>query len=131
MIDSCSGYNQVVVHEHDKEKTVFTTPRGTFMYDKMPFGLMNRGATFQREMFISFVGDNDKGIVVYLDDMIFFSQSDADHLNRLRETFKKCIKFVLSLNPKMSMFAIQKGRLLRKIVSSKGICIYPIRDPKN
>ena len=46
MIDDFSGYNQIVVHEDDKNKTMFTTPWGTFMYDKMPFGLMNVGATF-------------------------------------------------------------------------------------
>jgi hypothetical protein len=47
MIDGFSGYNQIAFHEDDKEKTTFTTPWGTFMYDKMPFGLMNAGATFQ------------------------------------------------------------------------------------
>jgi hypothetical protein len=47
MIDDFSGYNQIAVHEDDKEKTAFTTPWGTFMYDKMPFRLMNTRATFQ------------------------------------------------------------------------------------
>jgi hypothetical protein len=47
MIDGFSGYNQIAVHQDDKEKTAFTTPWGTFMYDKMPFGLMNAGETFQ------------------------------------------------------------------------------------
>jgi hypothetical protein len=41
-----SGYNQITVHEDDIEKIAFTTPWGTFMYDKMPFGLMNVGETF-------------------------------------------------------------------------------------
>ena len=41
MIDGFSGYNQISMHPDDKEKTTFTTPWGTFMYDKMPFGLMN------------------------------------------------------------------------------------------
>ena len=49
MVDGFSGYNQISMHPDDKEKTTFTTPSGTFMYDKMPFGLMNVGATFQRE----------------------------------------------------------------------------------
>jgi ribonuclease HI len=47
MIDGFSGYNQISVMPEDREKTTFTTPWGTFMYAKMPFGLMNVGAMFQ------------------------------------------------------------------------------------
>ena len=47
MIDGFSGYNQISILLEDREKTNFTTPWGTFMYAKMPFGLMNAGATFQ------------------------------------------------------------------------------------
>jgi hypothetical protein len=46
MINGFSGYNQIAINEHDKKKKAFTTPWGTFMYDKMLFGLMNAGATF-------------------------------------------------------------------------------------
>ena len=46
MLDGFLGYNQIRVHPNDQEKTTFTTPWGTFMYAKMPFGLMNAGATF-------------------------------------------------------------------------------------
>ena len=53
LLDGFSGYNQVLVHPDDQHKTNFTT-RGTFMYTKMPFGLVNVGATFQREMDIVF-----------------------------------------------------------------------------
>jgi hypothetical protein len=48
MIDGFLGYNQIAVTKKDKEKTTFTTPWGAFMYEKMPFGLMNAGDTFQR-----------------------------------------------------------------------------------
>jgi hypothetical protein len=84
MIDGFSGYNQIAVHEDDKQNTVFTTLWGTFMYDKMPFGLMNAGATFQRVMDIAFVGEKYKFIVIYLDDLTIFSNSDAKHLLHLR-----------------------------------------------
>jgi hypothetical protein len=47
MIDGFSGYNQISVLPEDREKTTFTTPWGTFMYAKIPFGLMNAGETFQ------------------------------------------------------------------------------------
>jgi hypothetical protein len=90
MIDEFSRYNQIVVYEHDKEKTAFTTPWGTFMYDKMPFGLMNAGATFQQAMDIAFIGERDKLVVIYLDDLTVFSKSDEDHLTHLKQTFEKC-----------------------------------------
>ena len=46
MVDGFSGYNQISMHPNDKEKTSFTTPCGTFMYDKMPFRLLNALPTF-------------------------------------------------------------------------------------
>ena len=60
MLDGFSGYNQILVHLEDQEKTAFTTPWVTFMYAKMPFGLMNAGATFQRTMDISFAEEKEK-----------------------------------------------------------------------
>jgi hypothetical protein len=50
------------------------------MYDKMPFGLMNVGDTFQRAMDIAFIGEKDKFMVIYLDDIIVFSKSNDEHL---------------------------------------------------
>jgi hypothetical protein len=63
---------------------------GTFMYDKMSFGLMNAGATFQRVMDINFIGERDKFVVIYLDDLTVFSNSDVEHLVHLKQTFEKC-----------------------------------------
>jgi hypothetical protein len=101
-IDGFSGYNQILVHPDDIENTTFTTPRGTFMYAKMPFGLMNARATFQRAMDIAFVGEKDKFVLVYLDDLRVFSHSHKEHLQHLRKTFLKCKRYGLSLNPKKS-----------------------------
>ena len=72
MVDGFSGYNEIAMHLDDREKTTFTTPWGTFMYDKMPFGLMNVGATFQRNMDIAFVEEKEKFAVIYLDDITYF-----------------------------------------------------------
>ena len=127
MVDGFSGYNQISMHPDDKEKTTFTTPWGTFMYDKMPFGLMNAGATFQRAMDIAFVGEKDKFVVIYLDDITVFSQSNDEHLKHLKQTFLKCRKFGLSLNPKKSHFAVQEGKLLGHLISADGIRIDPER----
>ena len=53
LLDGFSGYNLIPVHPDDQEKTAFTTPWDTFKYVKMPFGLKNAGATFQRAMEIA------------------------------------------------------------------------------
>ena len=97
------------------------------MYDKMPFGLMNTCATFQRAMDTAFVGENEKFVVIYQDDITVFSKSDEDHLKHLRQIFIKCRKFGLSLNPKKSHFAMIEGKLLRHIVFVEGIKIDPER----
>jgi len=54
MLDSFSRYNQILVAAEVREKTTFTTPWGTFMYARMPFGLTNVGETFQRAMDLAF-----------------------------------------------------------------------------
>jgi hypothetical protein len=51
-----------------------------------------------------FVGEKDRFIVIYLDDMIVFSKTYEDHIKHLRQTFVKCKKFGLSLNPKSLIF---------------------------
>jgi hypothetical protein len=85
LLDGFSG------HPEDQEKTTFTTPWGTFMYVKMPFGLMNVGATFQRAMDIAFVDELGRFIVIYPDDVTVYSQSNEEHLQHLRHVFEKCI----------------------------------------
>jgi hypothetical protein len=89
LLDGYSGYNQIAECEEDKEKRVFTTPWGTFMYEKMPFGLMNAGATFQRAMDVAFMGEKDKFMVTYLDEITIFSKSYDEILYHLEQIFRK------------------------------------------
>jgi hypothetical protein len=89
LLEGFSSYNKVLVHLDDQDKTDFTTPWGTFMYVKMPFGLMNAGATFERAMDITFVEELGKFIVIYLDDVTVFSHSNDEHLRHLRRVFEK------------------------------------------
>ena len=104
-MDGFSGYNQIKVLPEDQENTSFTTPWGTFMYAKIPFGLMNAGATFQCAMDISFAGEIGKFVVIYMDDTTVYSKSDKEHIHHLEKVFIKCRKFGISLNPKKYNFA--------------------------
>jgi hypothetical protein len=65
VLDGFSRYNKVFLKRQDQLKTTFTTPRGTFMYLRMSFGLMNTGATFQREMDFAFRNIIHKIIEIY------------------------------------------------------------------
>ena len=66
-------------------------------------------------------------MVVYLDDITIFSQSDEKHLQHLESIFLKCMKFGISLNPKKLHFALEEGKLLGHIISKDGIRIDPGR----
>jgi hypothetical protein len=127
MIDGFSGYNHIFILPEDREKTTFTTPWGTFMYAKMPFGLMNAGETFQHAMDIDFIGEKDKFVVIYLDDITMFSKFDQENYQHLEKVFLKCRKYGLSLNPKKSLFFMKEGKLLGHIVSAEGVKIDPSR----
>jgi len=84
LLDGFSGYNQVLVSHTDQLLTAFRTKWGMFCFRKMPFGLINAGATFQRAMDITFRGLINESVVVYLDDVTIYSKKHLDHLNHLR-----------------------------------------------
>lgn len=110
LLDGFSGYNKILIQPEDQAKTVFATPWGTFMYLKMPFGLMNVGATFQRATDIAFAEEIHEFLVVYQDDITVFSKSDNERLDHLRRVFVKCRKFGISLNPKKTLFGLEEGK---------------------
>jgi hypothetical protein len=78
-------------------------------------------------MDISFVGEKDKFVFIYLDEITVFSRYDKEHCHHMRKVFLKCIKFGLSLNPKKYMFSMREGKLLGHIVSAEGVIIDPSR----
>eukprot|EP00253_Pinus_taeda_P011751 PITA_11751 len=108
-LDGFSGYNQILVHPDDRLKTTFRTKWGTYAYQKMPFGLINAGATFQRAMDIAFKGLINKTIVIYLDDITIFSKKISNHLHDLNQMFERCRRYGISLNPKILFTLIKES----------------------
>ena len=87
-MDAFSGYNQILMHPDDQEKTAFITERGIFCYKVMRFGLKNAGTTYQRlvnKMFADYLGDT---MEVYIDDMLVKSLLTEQHLDLLRQAFE-------------------------------------------
>ena len=79
-LDLLSGYWQVEVDPRDREKTAFTTYDGLFEFMKMPFGLCNAPATFQRLMDLVLAGLQWNNCLVYLDDILITGKTFKEHL---------------------------------------------------
>ena len=88
-MDGFSKYNQIQIKLEDQHKTAFIFPWGFFAYRKMPFGLKNVGATFQRAM--TFIFHDLKNIIeVYLDDLATHTHLRVHHPYHLRLVFERC-----------------------------------------
>ena len=101
-LDEYSGYKQIVIHPDDQEKTTFTCPFGTFAFKRMPFGLCNALATFQRCMttiFSDFLGDS---LEVFVDDFSVFRNNFDSCLAHLTNILKVCVRKRLVLDGSFS-----------------------------
>jgi hypothetical protein len=126
-LDCFSGYNQVLVDGEDRAKTTFITPWETYAYARMPFGLKNVGATFQRAMDHAFNELIGNFMEDYQDDLTMHSRKIEDHIHHLRKVFERCGSYGISLNPKNCLFVVIQGKLLSHIVCKEGIYIDPER----
>jgi len=97
-LDGYSGYNQITVDPQDQEKTTFTCPFGVFTYRKMPFGLCNAPATFQRCMLAIFSDLVENCIEVFMDDFSVFGSSFQSCLENLNTVLRRCVETNLVLN---------------------------------
>ena len=83
LLDALWGYWQILLAEEDRDKTTFTSHMGTHRYLRMPFGLRNAPATFQRIIDITLSGVRWRFCLIYLDDVIVFSKNHEEHLDHL------------------------------------------------
>ncbi|CAL8993268.1 unnamed protein product, partial [Prunus brigantina] len=120
-LDGYSGYNQIVIAPEDQEKTTFTCSFGTFAYRRMPFGLCNAPATFQRCMPAIFSDMIERFIEVFMDDFSVFGSSFDNCLNHLSLVLQRCRETNLILNWEKCQFMVKRGVVLGHVISSKGI----------
>jgi transposase InsO family protein len=122
VLDLKSGYHQVEVREEHKERTAFTVaPLGFFEYNRMAMGLANAPATYQRLM-EECLGDlHLKVCMVFLDDIIVFSDNFDEHLIRVEQVLDRLRLCGLKLNPKKCSFCQDKVRYVGHVVSADGI----------
>ena len=107
------------VEEKDKEKNSILNPKGSG-FNQILFGLTNAPATFQCLMECILAGITDDECLIYIDDIIVFSQSFEEHLQRLRHVFQRLQIACLKLKPEKCKFA-QKKVLYLQHVSAEGV----------
>ncbi|RVW69244.1 Retrovirus-related Pol polyprotein from transposon 17.6 [Vitis vinifera] len=120
-LDGYSGYFQIEIDLEDQEKTTFTCPFGTFAYRRMPFGLCNAPATFQRCMLSIFSDMVERIMEVFMDDITVYGSSYEECLLHLEAVLQRCIEKDLVLNWEKCHFMVQQGIVLGHIISKKGI----------
>lgn len=120
-VDLASGYHQIAVSDRDRAKTAFTTPFGLFEYRRMPFGVCNGPSTFQRLMQSVMSDLIFQVLIVYLDDILLFSQTFEEHLERLEMVLKRLTDTGLKVKLGKCRFLQDSVRFLGHQVSTQGI----------
>ncbi|RVW32072.1 Retrovirus-related Pol polyprotein from transposon 17.6 [Vitis vinifera] len=116
-----SGYFHIEIDVADQEKTTFTCPFGTYAYRRMPFGLCNAPATFQRCMLSIFSDMVERIMEVFMDDITVYGGTFEECLINLEAVLHKCIEKDLVLNWEKYRFMVHQGIVLGHIISEKDI----------
>ena len=125
-LDLKAGYWQEEMAEECKAYTAFTCgPLGFYECDTMPFGATNAPATFQRLMHDCLGDLNMNWYIVYLDDIIIFSDTKEEHLKRLEAVFQKLSAAGLKLKSSTCFFFREEIEYLGHVVSGKGVATNP------
>nr|GEX51902.1 reverse transcriptase domain-containing protein [Tanacetum cinerariifolium] len=124
-LDDYKGYNQIQLAELDEEKTTFHIGQGVYCSKKMPFGLKNADATYQRLMDKAFERQIGWNIKVYVDDLVVKSYTEAEMMRDIVETFRTLRKVNMKLNPKKCSFGLAKEMFLGYVVTPEEIKLSP------
>ena len=121
-LDLKSGYYQVEISEEDKPKTAFTAgPLGFFEFNRLPFGLTNAPASYQRLMEKCLTGLQPHECLVYIDDIVVHSSTVGENLSRLEKAFKRLAQAGLKLRPDKCRFLQRRVSYLGYVISEHGI----------
>ena len=120
-IDISSAYYQCAVKEDHKKYTAFTTRKGQFEFNRMPFGLSGAPFTFQRLMNTVLREENWQTCLIYLDDVLIFSKTFTEHLKRLDIVFSKLEESGIKLSPRKCQLLLTELCYLGHKISKNGI----------
>lgn len=123
VLDMHSGFWQIPLHEDTKDRTGFTTHEGNYVFNKLPFGLMNSPNAFAMVMSEVLRGINWRFAQVYVDDILVYSSDFEQHLKHLQEIFDRLWKANLKLKPSKCHFAAKEVKYLGHKFTKEGIMV--------
>ncbi len=124
-MDLQSGYHQVPVIDSDRPKTAFITADGLYQFRTLPFGLTNAPGTFQRAMDIILAGLRWTTCLIYLDDVIIYSATFKQHLQRLRLVLSCLSQAGLKLKWSKCSFMEHALKVSGHLISKEGVAPDP------
>jgi len=99
-LDLTEGFLQVPLDRQDRHKLAFVTPLGMYQFTRLPYGYINSPSAFQRAMNEIFWMGLYKRCIVYIDDILVYGRTEAEHHENLEWVLRKCQEFNVKLNPK-------------------------------
>ncbi|MEI6371517.1 MAG: reverse transcriptase domain-containing protein [Nostocales cyanobacterium ELA608] len=120
-IDLRTGFYQILIAEADRHKTAFTTSQGLFEYNVLPMGLCNSPAIFMQLMNDTFREELNKSVLVFLDDIVVYSNTLEEHERHLRQVFKKLREQRLYVKLSKSELCREEVEFLGHYVGKNGI----------
>jgi hypothetical protein len=120
IFDLASGFHQIPMDKTDAQKTAFSTPHGHYHFNRMPFGLKNAPATFQRLM--AQVLSGLQGFeLFYLDDIVLYASSLREHELKFQRLAEKLTQANLKLQPDKCEFLRKEVTYLGHIITENGV----------
>ena len=127
LLDQSKAYHQLHLDPESRRYTAFITPWGFYEWVRVPFGLMNAPACFQRFMEQCLDGYRDDFVIPYLDDLLFYSSLFDEHLQHLKLVFQRLKKFGIRIKASKRKLFRREISYLGRLISSEGYTA----DPKN
>ena len=125
VLDCFSGFWQVNIKEEHRERTGFTVPSGHYEFNRLPFGMSNSPANFQRLMDTVLKNLVGTECFVYIDDIVIFSSTAEEHALRLENVLRRFDQANLQLHPGKCVFAQPRVQYLGFVLSEDGISASP------
>ncbi|KAK3539459.1 hypothetical protein QTP70_008491 [Hemibagrus guttatus] len=120
-LDLCSAYNLIRIREGDEWKTAFMTPTGHYEYLVMPYGLVNAPSVFQDFMHEVLWEFLHKSVLVYINDILIYSRSMAEHRRHVAEVLQCLRNYQLLLKAEKCVFHQSSIQFLGYVIDRSGV----------